>query len=156
MNGWHLETINQVDLDLILAIEQHSFQWPWGRISFEDEISCQSGFGFSVKSKDADMDSPVIAYVFLRLIVDELHILKIAVTPAWRGQGVATWLLNRCFEMGAERGADSVCLEVRASNSPAYGLYQKLGFTVNGRRKNYYTDTKEDALLMTRNLKEDT
>jgi ribosomal-protein-alanine N-acetyltransferase len=156
VNGWHLGTISPADLDFILAIEQHSFQWPWGRISFEEELGCRSGFGFSVKSTGADTDNPVIAYVFLRLIVDELHILKIAVTPAWRGQGVATWLLSRCFELGAERGADSACLEVRPSNIPAHRLYQKLGFAVNGRRKNYYADTKEDALLMTRNLKEDT
>ena len=99
MNGWHLAAASHADLDPILAIEQHSFQWPWGRISFEDELSCRNGYGFSVKANDANGDSPVIAYAFLRLIVDELHILKIAVTPIWRGRGIATWLLSRCFEM---------------------------------------------------------
>jgi ribosomal-protein-alanine N-acetyltransferase len=155
VNGWHLETINNADLDPILLIEQHSFQWPWNRISFEGELSCQNGFSFIVKSSDTNSDAQIIAYIFLRLIFDELHILKIAVTPGWRGRGIASWLLNRCFAMGADRGADSVHLEVRPSNIPAYQLYDKLGFAVIGRRHNYYADTKEDALLMRRNIKED-
>jgi ribosomal-protein-alanine N-acetyltransferase len=155
VDEWHLAIINPADLDCILEIEQHSFQFPWGRMSFEGELASRGAIGFSVRTADAYTDNRVIAYVFLRLIVDEMHILKIAVMRAWRGKGVATWLLGRCFEMGMARGADAICLEVRPSNIPACGLYQKLGFTVNGRRKNYYADTKEDALLMTRNLKEE-
>ena len=155
MNGCQLETINDSDLEPIIAIEQHSFGWPWGRISFEGELSCQNASSYIVKSSDTATDSQVIAYIFLRLITNELHLLKIAVNPAWRRRGIATRLLRRCFAMFAERGAHSVHLEVRPSNIPAVELYQKLGFAVIGRRHNYYTDSKEDTLLMVKNLKED-
>jgi ribosomal-protein-alanine N-acetyltransferase len=151
----HIGTINADDLDPILAIEQHSFQWPWSRSCFESELGCQNGFSFIVRSTEPNSDTQIIAYVFLRLIFDELHILKIAVKPGWREQGIASWILNMCFAMGAEQGADSVHLEVRPSNIAACELYQKLGFAVVGRRFNYYGDTNEDAVLMVKNLKED-
>ncbi len=134
MNGWRIETINRTDLEPILAIEQLSFKWPWGRISFEEELSCQNGCSYVVKSAKTDPESQIVAYAFLRCVADELHILKIAVTPARRGHGIATWILNHCFTMGARRGASSVFLEVRPSNTPAVELYEKLGFKEVGRR----------------------
>ena len=156
MNGLQLGTISRADeLAPILAIEQRSFRWPWGRLSFEGELSCRSACNLIVKSSDNGADAQIIAYAFLRLAADELHILKIAVTPAWRRRGIATRLTERCLKMGAERGATSAHLEVRPSNTPAVGLYQKLGFEVIGRRHNYYTDSKEDALVMMKHLKEE-
>ena len=153
MNGWRIATINRtIDLEPILAIEQLSFQWPWGRISFEGELSCQNACSYVVKSAKADKEEQIVAYAFLRRVADELHILKIAVTPARRGHGIATWFLNRCFTMGARQGANSVYLEVRPSNIPAVELYEKLGFKKIGRRPNYYTDSKEDALVMVKDL----
>jgi ribosomal-protein-alanine N-acetyltransferase len=156
VNSWQLDTINCSDqLEPILAIEQNSFRWPWGRISFEGELSCQNACNFIVKSSDKGNGEQVIAYAFLRLVADELHILKIAVSPAWRGKGIATGLLNRCLKRGIEQGATSAHLEVRPTNIPAVGLYEKLGFEVVGRRHNYYSDSKEDALVMIKNLKEE-
>ena len=153
MNGWRIATINRrIDLEPILAIEQLSFQWPWGRIFFQGELSCQNAFNYVVKSVEADKASQIAAYAFMRRVADELHILKIAVTPARRGQGIATWFLNRCFTAGARQGANSVYLEVRPSNIPAVQLYEKLGFKEIGRRPNYYTDSKEDALVMMKDL----
>ena len=148
MNKWRIASINRTDLEPILAIEQLSFQWPWGRISFEGELSCQNAHNYVVRSAKADNKSQVIAYAFIRRAVDELHILKIAVTPAWRGHGIATWLLNSCFTMGTRQGVRSVHLEVRPSNIPAVELYERLGFQEIGRRPNYYADSNEDALLM--------
>ncbi len=156
MNSWQLDTINCADeLEPILVIEQNSFRRPWGRISFEGELSCQNACNFIAKSSEKGNGQQVIAYAFLRLVVDELHILKIAVSPAWREKGIATRLLERCLKRGAEMGATSVHLEVRPSNIPAVGLYEKLGFEVIGRRHNYYSDSKEDALVMIKNLKEE-
>ena len=152
MNGLQLATINETDLEPILAIEQNSFQWPWGRVSFEGELNSQNACNYVVKSAEGDTCGQVIAYAFLRLAADELQILKIAVRPAWRGQGIATWLLERCFTISAGQGAKSAHLEVRPSNIPAVEFYQKLGFQVIGRRPQYYTDSKEDALLMIRVL----
>ena len=153
MNGWQIVTINRrVDLDPILAIEQLSFQWPWSRRSFEGELACPSAFSYVVKSAQTDKGARIVAYAFLRRMVDELHVLKIAVTPAQRGRGMATWFLNHCFTIGAQQGANSVYLEVRLSNIAAIKLYEKLGFKEIGRRSNYYPDSKEDALVMLKDI----
>jgi [ribosomal protein S18]-alanine N-acetyltransferase len=156
VNSLHLDTISRPEqLAPILAIEQRSFRWPWGRLSFEGELACGNACNLIVKSFGDGADEQIVGYAFLRLAADELHILKIAVTPAWRNRGIATRLTERCLEMGAERGAASAFLEVRPSNTPAVGLYQKLGFDVIGRRPNYYRDSQEDALVMMKNLKEE-
>jgi len=156
VNSLLLDTISRADeLGPILAIEQRSFRWPWGRLSFEGELACRNACNLTVKSSDNGADEQIIAYAFLRLAADELHILKIAVTPAWRRRGIATRLTKRCLKTGAEQGAISAHLEVRPSNTPAVGLYQKLGFEVIGRRHNYYRDSQEDALVMMKNLKEE-
>ena len=152
MNGWRIATINRTDLEPILAIEQLSFKWPWGRISFEGELSCQNACNYVVKSADTDNEFQIVAYAFLRRVEDELHILKIAVAPAQRGHGLATWFLNHCFIMGARQGTNFVFLEVRPSNTPAIELYQKLGFAEIGRRPNYYPNSMEDALIMMKKL----
>ena len=105
-----------------------------------------------VKSARADQEAQIVAYAFLRRVANELNLLKIAVTPNQRGHGIATWFLNHCFSMGAQQGANSVYLEVRVSNIPAINLYEKLGFREIGRRPNYYPDSKEDALVMMKDL----
>jgi ribosomal-protein-alanine N-acetyltransferase len=156
VSSWQLGTINQADeLEPILAIEQLSFRWPWGRLSFEGELSCKNACNYIAKLHANGAGEQVVAYAFFRLAADELHLLKIAVSPAWRGQGIASRLLERCFAIRAKQGATSVHLEVRPSNTPAMELYLKLGFEVIGRRHKYYADTKEDALLMMKNLKEE-
>ena len=156
MSSWQLGTINQADeLEPILAIEQRSFQWPWGRLAFEGELTCDNACNYIVKSSADGAGEQVIAYVFLRLAADELHLLKIAVSPAWRRQGIAARLLERCFASIAKRVAASVHLEVRTTNTAAIELYLKLGLEVVGKRHKYYEDTKEDALLMIKNLKEE-
>ena len=148
MNGWQLVHINHADLEAILSIEQNSFQWPWGRLSFEGELRSHDARHYAVKSTESQTAGRVVAYAFWRQIVDEMHVLKVAVTPARRGQGIASWLLERCFDLSVEQGARSAHLEVRPSNNPAVELYQKLGFELVGKRPKYYSDTKEDALLM--------
>jgi [ribosomal protein S18]-alanine N-acetyltransferase len=152
VNGWHFEHINPADLEPILAIEQNSFQRPWGRLSFEGELRNRSACNYAVKSTEVKSSGQVIGYAFWHLVADEVHVLKVAVTPAWRGQGIASRLLERCFTSSVEQGAKSAHLEVRPSNIAAIELYQKLGFELVGRRPKYYTDSKEDALLMIKDL----
>jgi ribosomal-protein-alanine N-acetyltransferase len=155
VNGWQLTHINHADIEPILAIEKNSFQWPWGRLSFEGELEGHAACNYAVKSAAGQTGEQLIAYAFWRQVADEMHVLKVAVTAARRGQGIASWLLGRCFNLSAEKGARSAQLEVRPSNNPAVELYQKLGFEVVGKRLKYYSDTKEDALLMMKILKED-
>jgi ribosomal-protein-alanine N-acetyltransferase len=156
VHPWQIETISRADqLEPILAIEQQSFRWPWGRLSFEGELSCRNACNLVVKSTENGFKGRIIAYAFWRLAAEELHILKIAVSPAWREKKIGTLLTEDCLKMGVERGATSAYLEVRPSNEAAVALYQKLGFNVIGRRHNYYRDSKEDALVMMKNLKEE-
>ena len=155
MNGWQLVSINHADLETILAIEQNSFQRPWNRLSLEFALRCHNARNYAVKPTEGKSCGPFIAYAFLRLLGNEVHLQKVAVTTAWRGQGVASWLLERCFTLSVEQGARSAHLEVRPSNIPAVELYQKLGFELVGKRPEYYSDSKEDALLMIKILKED-
>jgi len=156
VSSWQLGTIRRADeLEPVLVIEQRSFRWPWGRLSFEGELSCPNACNYIVKSGTNGTGGQVTAYAFFRRAADELHLLKIAVSPAWRRHGIASRLLKRCFELSAKQGATSVHLEVRPSNTPAIELYLNLGFEVIGRRHKYYAETKEDAVLMIKNLKEE-
>jgi ribosomal-protein-alanine N-acetyltransferase len=83
------------------------------------------------------------------MIVDEAHISTLAVHPKWRGRGLGELLLVALMEAAMLRGAAVATLEVRVSNEVAQGLYRKHAFVQVGRRKGYYTDNREDALIMT-------
>lgn len=155
MTRLQLGTIDRSeDLEPLLAIEKRSFQWPWGRLSFEGELNSRESRNYIVKSVNDGAGEQLAAYAFFRRAADEVHLLKIAVTPAWRRKGIATRLLQYCFGVCAGQGATAVHLEVRPSNRAAIELYLNLGFEVIGRRHRYYADTKEDAVLMMKNLKE--
>ena len=94
------------------------------------------------------------AYICLRLLVDEVHIMKLAVAPALRRQGLATFLVKRALAEARRQGGIRALLEVRPSNTAAIGLYTNLGFRKIGARQRYYGPAGEDALVMAKNLKE--
>jgi ribosomal-protein-alanine N-acetyltransferase len=91
---------------------------------------------------------PIVGYGGMWLMVDEAHISTLASHPEWRGQGVGELLLLAMIDRAAEIGAQVVTLEVRVTNNVAQTLYRKYGFQVAGRRKGYYSDNGEDALIM--------
>lgn len=91
---------------------------------------------------------PIVGYGGMWLMVDEAHISTLASHPDWRGQGVGELLLLAMIDRAAEIGAQVVTLEVRVTNNVAQTLYRKYGFQVAGRRKGYYSDNGEDALIM--------
>ena len=82
------------------------------------------------------------------MIVDEIHIGNIAVHPAYRRQGFGELLLRRVMAICQGQGGKRMTLEVRKRNFPARDLYLKLGFTIEGERRDYYQDPKDDALIM--------
>jgi len=90
----------------------------------------------------------IAGFIVARLIADELHVNNVAIRPEFRGQGLGSALLLTTINQARQRGAQLAQLEVRASNNEAQRLYQKCGFAVVGRRKNYYRQPTEDALLM--------
>lgn len=90
----------------------------------------------------------IVGFAGLWVLADEAHITNIAVRQAYRRQGVGELLLISTIDLAAELNAHFITLEVRASNTVAQSLYSKYGFTEVGVRRGYYTDNKEDALLM--------
>ncbi len=132
------------DLDEVLAIERASFQTPWSRAAFGYEIT-QNRVARCTVVRDGGR---LVGYLCLWEIGHEIHITNLAVHPGCRRQGVARTLLEAMLDEGRTRGVQLAVLEVRPTNAEALGLYESLGFRVIGRRKGYYFDTGEDALVM--------
>lgn len=139
------------DLDEVMAIEAVSFPTPWSRKLFTEEIDRE--FSDALVAVPAGGEG-VRGYAVCWTVADESHLLNIAVRPDARGKGVGRALLRECIRRGARAGAVLIHLEVRAGNGPALGMYEKEGFSYAGYRRGYYTDTGEDAILLSRNLRE--
>jgi ribosomal-protein-alanine N-acetyltransferase len=132
------------DLDEVVAIERASFGMPWSRGAFLYEIE-QNRVARCWVLREAGR---IIAYICLWEIGDELHVTNIAVLPAQRRRGLARSLLTAVIDDVRQRGLRVVSLEVRPSNREAVPLYESFGFKAVGRRKGYYYDTGEDAVIM--------
>lgn len=140
------ETIREMsphDLDDIMDIERLSFAAPWTRYFFEETLRSPISLSLVMK-KGAD----TIGYIILYSIVDEAHILNVAIHPAFRGKGYAKRLLMEAVDKCRANGIRQFFLEVRESNITAIALYENLGFRQIGTRKRYYPETNEDALVM--------
>ena len=135
------------DLEEVLAIENESFSHPWNMDHFLDELKSTHAFPLLA----IDPEESIIGYICPSLLLDEGHILNLAVHRNFRGQGVGQLLVERVLNDCRGGGASTVSLEVRHSNKAAIGLYQQLGFVETGRRRNYY-DNREDAMLMEYNF----
>ena len=136
------------DLDEVVAIERASFGMPWSRGAFLYEVEQNRVARCWVLRED----DQVVAYLCLWEIGDELHVTNIAVHPAQRRRGIARRLLGAILEDARGRRLRSVTLEVRPTNDEARTLYESFGFRVVGRRRGYYYDTGEDALIMESDL----
>ena len=138
------------DLEAILAIEQDSFAVPWTRKAFEAELV---GNEFSMtlvarKSISGQQSTPIIAYLCVWVVFEELRFLTLAVNSAFRRQGIGCQLVSYALHLGISKGTRRALLEVRQSNEAAQALYTKFGFHRYGARKGYYTNPEEDAILM--------
>ena len=132
------------DLDSVLAIERVSFSTPWSRGAFVYELNQNQ----VARSWVARASGEVVGYLCLWEVGPEVHITNLAVHPTWRRHGIARTLLGTILEDARRRGVTQALLEVRPSNTEARGLYERFGFRMIGRRKGYYPDTGEDALVM--------
>ncbi len=145
-----IEILKPHDLDEVLVIERASFPNPWSRRAFLHELRENPVAQLWVARPEAGRG--VLGYLCLWFIVDEVHITNLAVHPSHRRQGVARALmavvLGRCRADGAVRAV----LEVRPSNEEARQLYEAFGFRTIGRRKGYYFESGEDALVMEADL----
>ena len=131
------------DLDQVLEIERKSFPQPWLRQHFIDELNFSYAFPLSA----FDASGRLLGYICPMQLLDEGHILNVAVNPDVRGAGVGRMLVQKVLDECSSAGASFVSLEVRESNLSAIALYLKMGFTEVGKRKRYY-ENSEDALMM--------
>lgn len=143
-----MSCLTEADIDTVLDIETASFPAPWGRVSFEAELAEKTSRSLVIKKRERRKADQVIAYLCFRLLEDEMYIMNLAVDPAYRRRGVATFLLGYSFRLAKGYGAKRALLEVRASNHAAIKLYKKMGFCAAGRRQRYYLETPEDAVVM--------
>ena len=135
-------------IDQMEQIEIECFSVPWSREALEEEL--ENPYAHYVVCTDGAGN--VLGYIGSRIVLDSADITNVAVRPVYRRRGSARQLVGRMLEQMAEKGVTGVLLEVRESNLPAQNCYAQAGFTVVGRRKNYYELPKEDALLMGRVL----
>jgi len=143
-----IERMRPADLDEVLAIERASFSMPWSRGAFLYEME-QNQVARCYVMRD---EGHVVGYICLWEVADELHITNIAVHPTARRRGLGRTLLGRTLDDARGRSLRLVVLEVRPSNTEARALYESFGFKVVGRRRGYYYDTGEDALVMEASL----
>jgi [ribosomal protein S18]-alanine N-acetyltransferase len=133
------------DLAAIERIERRSYPTPWSRAMFASEIAKPASVCLGAFETPG---GELVGYLIISRYVDAWHVMNIAVDPDRRGRGVARALFDRLFELTAGDGARGYTLEVRVSNDEAIRLYDRLGFRSRGIRRGYYTDNREDALVM--------
>ena len=132
------------DIRAVVELDQISFSLPWPERSFRFELTDNPASRCWVAEANGRVVGMLVAWLF----VDEAHIATIATHPDYRRQGIARKLLTYALQSALREGAESSFLEVRESNVPAQDMYRKFGYVEVGRRKRYYRDNDEDAILM--------
>ena len=143
-----IRTMETSDIDSVSGLEQAIFPCPWSEegirgIITEDKL---------VMPYVAELDEEIVGYLFLWVVLDEVHIGNIAVKEGFRHKKIGTLLMEHGINEAAKKGGREFYLEVRVSNQPAIKLYEKFGFVSSYIRKNYYSDNREDALIMHKSL----
>ena len=133
------------DLNAIEEIERTSYPTPWSRSMFAGELAKPSSICLGAIESEKD---ELVGYLIISRYVDAWHVMNIAVAPAYRRRGIARNLMERLFEVTSRDARRGYTLEVRVSNEAAIRLYEGLGFKTRGIRRGYYTDNREDALVM--------
>ncbi len=171
---FRVEPMTLQDISPVMEIEDVAFSLPWSARAYDYELRYnEMAYYFVARQQYRDVQSnvpaprlwwqrlfalrrlklippkPIVGYAGFWVMVDEAHISTLATHPQWRRQGIAELLIIAMLERAAEIGARLMTLEVRVSNVDAQALYRKYGFDVVGRRPQYYSDNREDALIMT-------
>src|SRR5205085_4005427 len=135
------------DLNAIEQIERASYPTPWSRSMFAGELAKPTSLSLGAFDPETGQ---LLGYLIISRYVDAWHVMNLAVAPAHRRRKIASMLLERLFEETAGEGRRGYTLEVRVSNDVAIRLYERAGFKPRGIRRGYYTDNREDALIMWR------
>ena len=147
LSGMVIRKMTLEDFDQVVAIDQLSFSLPWPARSFRFELTDNPASRCWVM----ELDGRVVGMLVAWLIVDEIHIATIATHPDFRGRGIGRNLLSHALRSAMDEGVVKSFLEVRESNEVARKMYRSFGFMEDGRRKEYYKDNGEDAILMSLN-----
>ena len=139
--------MNETHVSAVAELEKLCFSAPWSERSIASEL--QNEYSLWLVE---ERDGVAVAYVGSQSCPPEADVMNVAVAPAFRRQGIGEGLMVALMDALRDKGMESLTLEVRASNSSAIALYDRLGFTEVGRRPNYYTDPVEDALIMRKEL----
>jgi len=138
-----IRTMQESDLPSVVAIERLSFSTPWSETLFFNEIYKQRSI-----PKAAVINNRIVGYICANHVADEGHILNLAVHHDFRRRGIAKTLVENILAELKENACRFLYLEVRASNNAARKLYEGFGFNIVRTRKAYYTEPKEDAVIM--------
>jgi ribosomal-protein-alanine N-acetyltransferase len=175
LTRYQLRPMTEADVPQVADIEAQSFPTTWPRTAYRRELANRlarylvlvdrahgpitpeerephrkSLLGFLRRKPSAELTSDfIVGYVGVWLMVDQAHIVAIAVREEYRRRGLGELLLSESIDMALSNGQESVTLEVRRSNESAQTLYEKYRFLKVGVRRRYYTDNHEDALIMT-------
>lgn len=133
----------QADVEQVAKTEQENFSAPWGEEAFLERITNKNAYYLV-----AEDEGNIIGTCGLRNIVGEGEITNVVVTRHNRNKGIAYEMLCKLIEVGGQAGIKAYTLEVRESNVGAIHLYEKLGFAAEGKRRNFYQDPQEDAVIM--------
>ena len=135
--------MTQEDADAVAEIEEKSFAMPWKREDFWHEAKNELATYIV-----GELDGKIVAYAGAWVSFNQAEVMSVAVEPEYRAQGVGTILFGELIKAVKARGATAITLEVRPSNTAAIKLYKSFGLRSIGRRKGYYLDNGEDALIM--------
>ena len=135
--------MNSSHVDQIAQLEKLCFSDPWSANSIATELDNKLAFWLVATEEER-----VAGYIGSQTVMDETDMMNVAVHPDYRRKGIAEALVNTLVERLQKMGSHCLTLEVRASNVTAITLYEKLGFSEIGRRKNYYRNPREDALIL--------
>lgn len=143
-----IEKLKHKHLPQIAEIEKQCFSHPWSLTSLQTELEKDDACFFAAVQNDV-----VLGYIGFNSIAGEGYIANVAVLPSYRKQGIGKQLIQAMVNAAREQGLAFLTLEVRKSNIAAIQLYEQFGFLPVGERKQYYSQPQENALLMTKYLK---
>ena len=140
------------DLAAIEVIERSAYPTPWSRSMFAGELAKPTSICLGAFEAEGE-DGALVGYLIVSRYVDAWHVMNVAVHPDRQRRGIASRLLERLFALTRDDERRGYTLEVRVSNDGAIRLYEGLGFESRGIRRGYYTDNREDALIMWRDAR---
>lgn len=144
---FELRRMRMDELPEVMEVERRAFAHPWSAELLRRELTHDwSTILLALEG------GRIVGFVIFWVVVDEIHVLNVAVDPVHRRRGIARLLLAELLERGRASGLSMATLEVRRSNEPALALYAALGFRNVGVRKGYYVEEREDAIVMTMDL----